>query len=283
MVRVDVLIPTCNRPEALGATLISLVGQTFTDFSVHILDQSDETAAYDHPVAAAALRVLRSQKHYVCVGRNLPRRGLAQQRHALLEQATAPRVLFLDDDVIMEPQLLARMVEALDSTCCGFIGSAAIGLSYIHDIRPQEQHIEWWDNNRVEPEDIHPGSTAWQRHKLHNAANLWHVQHALALPIGQWRLYKLAWAGGCVLFDTQKLSECGGFSFWKDAPAVHCGEDVYAQLRVMRRFGGAGIVPSGAFHQELPTTVTQRDVDLPYWFSRPTSSVDLAPPGSTSE
>lgn len=272
MRRVDILIPTCNRPEALAATLTSLIGQRYTDFAVQVMDQSDGAAAYDHPVAVAALRVLRGQGRSVEVTRNLPRRGMAQQRQALLERATAPRVLFLDDDVILEPGVLQRMMEALDFTECGFIGSAVIGLSCADDVRPEQQYIEWWNDNRVESEDVLPGSSAWQRHKLHNAANIWHVQQALEMKEEEWRLYKLAWVGGCVLFDRHKLLQCGGFSFWKEAPPGHCGEDVYAQLQVMRRFGGAGIVPSGAFHQELPTTVEQRDIDLPHWFNRPFST-----------
>jgi hypothetical protein len=44
---------------------------------------------------------------------------------------------------------------------------------------------------------------------------------------------------------------------------VHAGEDVLAQLRVMASHGGCGIMPSGAYHQELPTTVPDRRVDAP--------------------
>ena len=28
------------------------------------------------------------------------------------------------------------------------------------------------------------------------------------------RLYRVAWVGGCVLYDTAKLREAGGFEFW---------------------------------------------------------------------
>jgi hypothetical protein len=31
----------------------------------------------------------------------------------------------------------------------------------------------------------------------------------------------------------------------------------------MARFGGCGLIPSGAYHQELPTTLPKRDVDAP--------------------
>jgi hypothetical protein len=72
-----------------------------------------------------------------------------------------------------------------------------------------------------------------------------------------------AWIGGCVLYDSARLRAAGGFGFWRELPPEHCGEDVLAQLRVMARFGGCGLIPSGACHQELPTTVPWRRHDAP--------------------
>ena len=65
------------------------------------------------------------------------------------------------------------------------------------------------------------------------------------------------------MFNSCKLRDAGGFDFWRELPPEHCGEDVLAQLRVMERFGGCGIIPSGAYHMELPTTIDQREVDAP--------------------
>ena len=65
------------------------------------------------------------------------------------------------------------------------------------------------------------------------------------------------------MFDVAKLRAVGGFEFWQELPSEHCGEDVLAQLRVMARYGGCAVIPSGAYHQELPTTVTAREVDAP--------------------
>jgi hypothetical protein len=31
----------------------------------------------------------------------------------------------------------------------------------------------------------------------------------------------------------------------------------------MRRYGGCGLIPSGAYHQEVQTTVTNRNFDIP--------------------
>jgi hypothetical protein len=102
------------------------------------------------------------------------------------------------------------------------------------------------------------------RHRLHNAANLAHVQCRLGIGRGENRCYKVAWVGGCVMYDVAKLRACGGFGFWTELPAEHVGEDVLAQLRVMARFGGAGLIPSGAYHQELPTTLVDRRTDAPW-------------------
>jgi hypothetical protein len=72
---------------------------------------------------------------------------------------------------------------------------------------------------------------------------------------------RLPGVGGCVLFDREALVACGGFDFWDQLPVNHAGEDVAAQWRVMERYGGAGILPSGAVHLESPTTVPDRSTD----------------------
>ena len=109
------------------------------------------------------------------------------------------------------------------------------------------------------PERIAPDGPGWERWRLHNAANLVHLAQRLGLREGEWRAYKVAWVGGCAMYDREKLLECGGFDFWGELPPAHCGEDVLAQLRVMARHGGAGLVPSGAYHLEAPTTVLERE------------------------
>jgi hypothetical protein len=154
------------------------------------------------------------------------------------------------------------MVEAITRAGCGFVGSAPIGLSFVDDRRPDEQDIELWDTD-VMPEEIRPGGPGWERHRLHNAANLLHVQETLDLGGAEYLLYRVAWVGGCVLYDTEALRDAGGYRFWTELPPDHAGEDVLAQMRVQARRGGAGIIPSHAFHQELPTTVPDRTVDAP--------------------
>ena len=263
---VDVLIPTCNRSCALAVTLTALASQDFRDFRVVISDQSDGTGPGASAEVNAVLRYLAAGGIAVGIHRHMPRRGMAEQRAFLLAQASAPYCLFLDDDVILEPDVLGRLVHAIRQQECGFVGSALHGLSHVGDERPHQQAIDFWEG-RVEPEQVDPGGDAWSRHHLHSAANLFHVQARTPLPAGAGkhpvRPYRVAWIGGCVLFDTGKLRAAGGFDFWTALPPEHCGEDVHAQLRVMARFGGCGIFPSGAYHMELPTTITGREVDAP--------------------
>jgi glycosyltransferase involved in cell wall biosynthesis len=264
MPTLDVLIPTFNRAAALAVTLTSLCAQTRrapggVPFRVVVSDQSEVSVESSGEVRAV-LAVLRTQGHRVELLRHLPRRGLAEQRSFLLEHCRAEHALFLDDDLLLEPWVIEQMTHTLEREGCGFVGSAVIGLSYVHDLRPHEQHVEFW-SGPVQPERVDPGSPAWARHLLHNAANVWHVQRALDLSPQAAHAYKIAWVGGCVLYDANMLRAVGGFDFWTELPHEHCGEDVLAQLRVMARFGGCGVLPSGAYHLELPTTVPNREVD----------------------
>lgn len=258
-VPVDVLVPTFGRPAALAVTLAGLVAQTHPGLRIVVSSQDDAGFA---PEVLAIAGILRAQGRGVELGRHLPRRGLAEHRQWLLDQARSPYALFLDDDVALEADLVARLVAAIRRERCGFVGSALLGWSFVDDVRPDEQRIELW-SGPVRPERVEPGSAAWQRHRLHNASNLVHVTRRLGVPRWPPQLYKVAWVGGCVLYDTAALREPGGFGFWRELPDRHAGEDVLAQLRVMARFGGAGLIPSGAWHLELPTTVADRSVDAP--------------------
>ena len=264
----DVLVPTYRRPAALAVTLAGLVAQTLPRFRVVVSDQTDDgPPSIDAAEVQSVARVLQLTGRDVELHRHLPRRGMAEHRAFLLGLARAPYALFLDDDVLCEGDLLARLVRAIRSARCGFVGSGLVGPSFADDQRPDEQAaFESWPGNRVEPEVVAPESGPWRRYRLHNAANLHHLRERMEARTGEAppdTLYKVAWIGGCVLYDVAKLRATGGFDFWRDLPARHAGEDVLAQLRLMRHHGGAGLFPSGAYHLELPTTIPDREVDAP--------------------
>jgi GT2 family glycosyltransferase len=260
-VSVDVLIPTCDRQAELAVTLAGLAAQSDPDFAVTVSDQSHEAPGWEHPAVAAIVRVLEAQGRPVNLLGHLPRRGLAEHRQFMLEQSSADKVLFLDDDVWLEPGSLERLSTALDELQCGFVGMAPQGLSYLDDRRPEQTEMfEAW-RGPVTAERIRPETPEFGRWPLHSAANLSHLSVDLSLKPGQWVPYRVAWVGGCTLYRRDALIEAGGFTFWRSLPPNHAGEDVVAQWRVMEKFGGAGILPSGAVHLESPTTVTDRSVE----------------------
>lgn len=258
----DILIPTYNRSAALAVTLTSLCAQTYRDFRIIISDQTEEADPLSQGEVQAVLRVLQLHGHPIDLHKHLPRQGMAEQRQFLLDQATAPYVLYLDDDLILEPWVIQNLITVMQTEACGFVGSAVIGLSFLADVRPHQQQIEFWQS-QVQPEVVQPGTSDWQRYQLHNAANLYHVQQKLQITPDRPLPYHIAWVSACVLYDTAKLRNIGGFEFWQDLPPQHCGEDVLAQLRMMARYGGCGILPSGVYHQELPTTLPDRSQDAP--------------------
>ena len=248
---VDVLLPTCNRLPSLVMTLSGVAAQTLRALRVVVADQSDAPAA-DEPVVQTLIRVIEARGGSVEYHYRPARRGIAEQRDFLLARSTAANVLYLDDDVLMEPWVVQRLVETLRRENCAFVGAFPAGLSFAGDHRPQQECIEYWEGP-VRPERVEPHGAGWERWQLHRAANLHHV--AGRLPRGETRLYKVAWVASCVLYDRAKLLAVGGFSFWSRLPRYHSGEEVLVQNLLMRRWGGCGMLPSGTYYAEVPSSV----------------------------
>ena len=252
MEMVDLLIPTYNRLPALIMTLSGVAAQTLLpDLRVIVADASRAPVG-DEPVIQALRRVIEARGGAVEWHTRLQPHGIAEQRDFLLQHARAPYVLYVDDDVFMEPWVAERLLATIRAEGCGFVGAFPVGMSYRDDLRPHQQAVEFWDGP-VRPEDVDPGTPAWDRARLHSAANLYHVSRRL--PPGEIRRYKVAWVGACGIYDREKLLAVGGFSFWPRLPRYHSGEEVLVQNLLMRRWGGCAIMPSGSYHAEVPTTV----------------------------
>lgn len=251
MTTVDVLLPTCNRLHSFIMCLSGLATQTLTDLHVVISDQSDEPIA-GNPVVQSLGRVIEARGGTIEWHYRVPSQGISEQRDFLLGRASCDYVLYLDDDVLMESWVLAKLLQVLQTEKCGFVGAFPAGLSYRNDVRPQQQFVEFW-NGPVQPEAVNPDTPEWERFHLHRAANLWHVSQKLSS--GEFRLYKVAWIAACILYDRAKLLEVGGFSFWSQLPRYQSGEEVLVQNLLMRRWGGCALMPSGTYFSELPSTV----------------------------
>lgn len=270
--KLDILIPTRNRKTGLAITLTSLLGQTYRDFDVFISDQTEEEDYLSDIEIQTILRAFAVRGRAVHAFKHLPRKGMAEQRNFLLGLSQAKYVQFLDDDLLLEPEVVERMLGVIEEERCGFVGCCAIGLSYLDDYRPHQHNIELWEGP-VGPEDFDWETIPWERHKVHNAANAHHLYQKLA-PLGGIIKYKVAWVGANVMYDRAKLLDVGGFSWWHMLPPEHAGEEVMAELLLLRKHGGCGILPSGTYHLELPTLVENREVNATSLFRRLTGSED---------
>lgn len=267
MALVDVLIPTCNRKTGLAITLTGLLGQTWRDFDVIIADQTLETPYLGDGELVTLFRALELAGHAVRTLTNLPRRGMAQQRQFLLDQATAPFVHYLDDDILLGPTMLERMVAVLQTEGCGFVGAGVSGLRHLQDVRAEELAVfERWEGP-VQPEPHTWETIPWARYKLHIRDNPWHLSRLYA-PDGHIVRYKVTWVGANVVYDREKLRSVGEFSWWTELPPNHSGEEVLVQLLLARRYGGCAILPAEAFHLQLPSETPDREVKADHMFPR---------------
>ncbi len=251
MATVDILLPTINRLPALVMTLSGVAAQALTDLRVIIADQSD-TPVMEQPVVQTLGRIIAARGGTVEYHQRPPVHGIAEQRDFLLRQATADSVLYLDDDVFMEPWVVAQLHATLLAEGCGFVGAFPAGLSHRDDVRPEQQIVEFWEGP-VQPEAVDPDTPPWERRQLHRAANLWHA--AQQLTPNTIRRYKVAWIASCILYDRAKLLKVGGFDFWQRLPRYHSGEEVLVQNLLMRQWGGCGLMPSGTYYAQVETTV----------------------------
>jgi hypothetical protein len=119
------------------------------------------------------------------------------------------------------------------------------GLSYLGQVRPAQETIEFWDG-RVRRKPCGPAAGLGAASPAQRGQP---VPRAVALKAGEGDAPATGWPGSAAACcSTRQAARRGGFGFWQRLPAQHCGEDVLAQLRVMERYGGCAILPSGAYH-----------------------------------
>jgi glycosyltransferase involved in cell wall biosynthesis len=101
---VSVIMPVFNRADVVGRAMASVLGQSFADFELIIVDDgsSDGTAAVVESIADPRIRFLRQARN---AGGNAARnRGI--------DEARAPLLTFLDSDDYYLPDKLAAVVAA---------------------------------------------------------------------------------------------------------------------------------------------------------------------------
>lgn len=118
--RVSVVVPTRNRLSFLPRAVASVLGQTFGDLELIVVDDAstEDTAGFVEGLADERVRLVR----------RAARGGVAAARNDGIAAARAPYVAFLDDDDVWLPQKLERQLPLLDA------GAAVVhSLIYVAD------------------------------------------------------------------------------------------------------------------------------------------------------
>lgn len=105
MPKVTVVITTYNSMAYLPETLESVLGQTFTDFEVLLVDDgsTDSTVQWASELVDSRVRLITQENQGVCVARNT---GIAH--------AGGEYVAFLDSDDLWEPTKLEKQVRCFE-------------------------------------------------------------------------------------------------------------------------------------------------------------------------
>lgn len=119
----SVVIATRNRPEPLASTLKSLNGQNILPATVVVVDSSDGEAT------AQVVAGLRESFGCQMVYQHTTIRSAARQRNIGAERESSDVVLFLDDDVDLEPACLEEILKVFESDPAGKVGGVSATIS----------------------------------------------------------------------------------------------------------------------------------------------------------
>jgi glycosyltransferase involved in cell wall biosynthesis len=133
---ISTIIPTLDRRERLTRTLASLFAQSAVPIEVLVVDASVlPVTPADLPPAPAGVQVrcLRAEQ-----------RGAAAQRNQAQRQAAQPFILYMDDDMDLEPGCIAALWSTLQANPrCGGCGTVLTNQQY-HPPGPTMRRILAW-------------------------------------------------------------------------------------------------------------------------------------------
>jgi GT2 family glycosyltransferase len=122
---VSVAVCTYRRPDSLALLLGSLRGQTSRPRELLVVDASPEAEARPTREHLRREQSVAEAVHYWQVAG--PLRGLTRQRNFALRHIACDLVLFVDDDVILEPECVGEMEQTLRSAGGGIAGVGSYG------------------------------------------------------------------------------------------------------------------------------------------------------------
>ncbi len=114
--RVGVHIITRNRFGALACLLTSLRNQTHKGWDLSVGDNSDVDYRPQEDILNRLVNRLKCDGHYVNIFRDNINQGVGKLRNELMKKEPNEAVLVLDDDMILEPDFIERLLKLINKS-----------------------------------------------------------------------------------------------------------------------------------------------------------------------
>lgn len=136
--RVSVIVPTYNRPDSLANALRSIAGQNRKPDEVIVVDDGEsDVASLESHLLGTGIRFLHVRKDL---------RGLCRSRNFGIRASAGDIIVFIDDDIVMDPGYLAGFLDVFESDPAHHIGGLSGRIRrYKNGVLLPEDHEESWD------------------------------------------------------------------------------------------------------------------------------------------
>lgn len=145
MARIDILLPTYNKPLYFREALQSIMAQTFDNFTLTIWDNSDDKYLCDYNKnVVQEYSDERVNYQYIAISNEYRQKSgiLASLINRFYGESTAEFVYYLNDDDIMLPHCLSTMVNFIDKyQVMACYHSQLVQGGYIDE----QGRGHWWD------------------------------------------------------------------------------------------------------------------------------------------
>jgi len=118
---VSIILPTYNRAYCVGRTIEAVIAQSFTDWELIICDDCSTDAT------TAVVEGFTSRDSRISYQRNSMRMDLPANRNAGIAHATARLIYFVEDDVVLEPDTIGKLVCAYKQLKAEGVKVGAVG------------------------------------------------------------------------------------------------------------------------------------------------------------
>jgi glycosyltransferase involved in cell wall biosynthesis len=139
MAQISVITPTYNRAHLLGRAVQSVLGQTFRDFELIVVDDgsTDNTQEVVANMGDERLRYIRHERN----------RGASAARNTGIRAARGAYIAFQDSDDEWMPDKLEKQIRAFENA------SSALGVVYTGFWRIEGDKRTYIPSSQIEPKD----------------------------------------------------------------------------------------------------------------------------------